>query len=134
MYGCGKGCLILIPSRLPQISCLTLSLKCFYSESDNCPTVRIGPLLQIPHLPRVGPVLLILLFFPLVLCPTKFCVVLYILFHWSGPPVHSQLVFCMHFSVLRCIPYVCMGRDVLHAHLLLHCLFLLRSFLFINPK
>ena len=36
VYGCGKGCLILIPFRLPQISCLTLSLKCFYSESDNC--------------------------------------------------------------------------------------------------
>ena len=27
MYGCGKDCLILIPFRLPQISCFTLSLK-----------------------------------------------------------------------------------------------------------
>ena len=29
MYGCGKDCLILIPFRLPQISCCTHSLKCF---------------------------------------------------------------------------------------------------------
>ena len=46
MYGCGKDCLILIPFRLPQISCFTLSLKCFSSDSDNCPAVRIRPLLQ----------------------------------------------------------------------------------------
>ena len=32
-----QGCLILIPFRLPQISCFTLSLKCFSSDSDNCP-------------------------------------------------------------------------------------------------
>ena len=64
MYGCGKDCLIQF--RLSQISCFTLSLKCFSSDSDNCPDVRIGPLLQSPHLPRAGPVLLTLLFFPLV--------------------------------------------------------------------
>ena len=39
MYGCGKDCLLLIPFRLPQISCFTLSLKCFSSDSDNCPNV-----------------------------------------------------------------------------------------------
>ena len=61
---CGKDCLILIPFILPQIGCFTLSLKCFFSDSDNHPTVRIGPLLQFPHLPRAGPVLLTLLFFP----------------------------------------------------------------------
>ena len=33
-HGCGKDCLILIPFRLPQISCFTLSLKCFSSDSD----------------------------------------------------------------------------------------------------
>ena len=125
MYGCCKDCLILTPFRLPQISCLTLSLKCFFSDSDNNPTVGIRPLLQIPHLLRVGPVLLLLLFFPLVPCPTKFCVVLCILFHWSGPPVHSQLVFCMHFCVLRCIPHVSVERNVLHAHLLCRHLVLL---------
>ena len=97
MYGCDKDCLILIPFRLPQISCFTLSPDSFSSDSDNCPDVGIGPLLQFPHLLRAGPVLLTLLFFPLV--PTKFCMVLYILFCWSGTPLHSQLVFCMHFCI-----------------------------------
>jgi hypothetical protein len=32
MYGCSKDCLILIPFRLPLISCFTLSLKCFSSD------------------------------------------------------------------------------------------------------
>ena len=66
MHGCSKDCLILIPVRLPQISCFTLSLKYFSSDSDNFPTVGIETLLQFPHPPRVGPVLLILLFFPIV--------------------------------------------------------------------
>ena len=60
-----QGCLILIPFRLPQMSCFTLSLKCFSSDSDNCPAVGIGPLLQFPHPPRASPILLTLLFFPL---------------------------------------------------------------------
>ena len=34
MSGCGKDCLSLILFRLPKISCLTLSLKCFSSDSD----------------------------------------------------------------------------------------------------
>ena len=66
MYGCGKDCLLLIPFRLPQISCSTLSLKYFFSDSGSCPAVGIRPLLQFPHQPRVCPVLLTLLFFPLV--------------------------------------------------------------------
>ena len=66
MYGRGKDYLILIPFRLPQISCFTLSLKCSSSELDNCPSVGIGPLLRFPHWWRAGPVLLTLLFFPLV--------------------------------------------------------------------
>ena len=64
MYGCGKDCLILIPFRLPQISCFTLSLKCFSSDSHNCPNVGTGPLLQFPHRLRAGPIVLTLLFFP----------------------------------------------------------------------
>ena len=52
--------------RLSQISCFTLSLKCFSSDSDNCPDVGIGPLLLFPHPPRAGPVLLTFLFSPLV--------------------------------------------------------------------
>ena len=60
--------------RLTQISCFTPSLKCFSSDSDNCPHVGTGPLVQFPHLLRAGPVLLRLLFFPLVPCPIEFCV------------------------------------------------------------
>ena len=99
MYGCSKDFLILIPFRLLQISCFTLILQCFSSGSDNCPDVGIRPLLQFPHPLRASPVLLTLLFFPLVPCPTEFCMVLYILFRWSGTPVCSQLVFCKHFCV-----------------------------------
>jgi len=63
IYGFIKDCLILIPFRLPQIICFTLSLKCFSSDSDSCPNVGLRPLLQFPHLLRAGPVLLTLLFF-----------------------------------------------------------------------
>ena len=66
MYGCGKDCLIFTPFMLPLISCFTLSLKCFSSDSDSCPDMRIGPLLQFPHPPRVRLILLTLLVFPLV--------------------------------------------------------------------
>ena len=44
-----QGLSVLIPSRLPQISCFTLSLKCFSSNPDICPNVGIRPLLQFPH-------------------------------------------------------------------------------------
>ena len=70
--------------------------------------------LQFPHPLRAGPVLLTLCFPPLSLHSTKFCVVLYVLFCWSGTPVHSQMVFCMHFCVWRCIPDVSVERDVLY--------------------
>ena len=49
-----------------RLAVFTLSLKCLSSDSDNCPDVGIGPLLQFPYLPRAGPALLTLLFFPLV--------------------------------------------------------------------
>ena len=118
VYSCGKDCLIPIPFRLPQISCLTLSLKCFSTDSDSCPDVGIGPLLQFPNLPRAGPILLTLLFFPLVLSSYQLlCGSLYS-FLWSGTPGHSQLVFCMHFCVLRYILDISVERDVLHVHLL----------------
>ena len=64
--GCCKDCLLLIPSGPPQISCFTLRLKGFSSDSDNCPDSGIRSLLQFPHPPRAGPVLLTLLFLPLV--------------------------------------------------------------------
>ena len=66
MYGFVKDCLILILFRLPQISCFTLSLKCFSSDSDNCPDVGLVPMFKFPYPLRAGPVLLTLLFFPLV--------------------------------------------------------------------
>ena len=99
MYGCSKNCLILIPFRLPQISCFTLSLKCFSSDSDNCLQCGDQAPAPVPQLsegrssPTNTPS------FPQFLCPTKFCMVLYSLFCWSGTAVHSQLVFCMHFCV-----------------------------------
>ena len=48
MYDCDKDCLILIPFRLPQISCFTPNLKCFSSDSNNCPYLGIRLLLQFP--------------------------------------------------------------------------------------
>ena len=61
MYGCGKDCLILIPCRLPQISCFTVSLKCFSSDSD--PLCGDRTPASVPPPLRAGPVLLTLLFF-----------------------------------------------------------------------
>ena len=118
MYGWGKDCLILIPFRLPQTSCFTLSLKCFSSDSDNCPDVGIGPLLQFPHPLKVQSYSHSC-FFPLVPSPYWVLHGLYILFLWSGTHVHSQLVFYTHFCVWRCIPDVSVERDVFHAHLLI---------------
>ena len=79
----GKDCLILIPFRLLQISCFSLSLKCFSSDSDN-PGVGMRPLLQFPHPQRAGPVILTVPVFPLV--PSSYQVFfgsIYILFCWS---------------------------------------------------
>ena len=84
------------------------------------PGVIRPPLLQLPHWPRAGPVLLTLLSPNLqFLCPTEFCMIPYILFHQSGTPVRFQMVFCMHFCVWRCIPDISTERDVFHIHLLL---------------
>ena len=99
MYDCSKDCLILIPFRLPQISCFTLGLKCFSSDSDNCPDAGVEPLLQFPHPLRASPVLLTLRFPLQFLHPTEFCMVPYILFCWPGTPLCSQLVFSTHFCV-----------------------------------
>ena len=92
MYGCRKDCLILIPLRLPQISCFTLSLKYFCSDSDNCPSVGTGPLFQFPHQLRAGPVLLTLLFFPSSFVLPSF-VWLYMFFS-TGQVLLSALSWC----------------------------------------
>ena len=60
------------------------------------PMWGLVPCFSSPNTLRAGPVLLTLLFFPQFLYPTEFCVILCIIFHWSGIPVCSQLVFCMH--------------------------------------
>ena len=80
-----KDCLLLIPFRLPQISCFTLSLNCFSSDSDNCPDTRIRPLPQFPHPPRAGPVLLTLLFFPLVPSSYRVSIYSFLLIRYSCP-------------------------------------------------
>ena len=51
---------------MSQISCFTLSLKCFSCVPNNCPNMGIKPLLQFPHPPRARSVLLTFLFFPLL--------------------------------------------------------------------
>ena len=85
-------CVILIPFRLPQISCFTLSLGCFSSVLDSCPDVRIWPLFQFPHPPGAGPVLLTLLFSVCFLHPSEFCM-LYIFFS-SGQVLLPALCWC----------------------------------------
>ena len=97
-YGCGKDCLILLPFRLPQLSCFTLSLNVsplirqLPPRGDQTPA-SVPPPAEGRSSPTNSTV------FPQLLHPTKFCVVPYFLFRWSGPPVWSQLVFCMHFCV-----------------------------------
>ena len=45
-----------------------------------------------------------------LLCPAKFCMVLYVLFWWSGTPAHSQLVFCKIFCVWKLYSW-CICRE-----------------------
>ena len=74
---------------------LSNSLKCFPDLT----------LLQFPHSPGAGPVLLtLLLFFPLYFHPTEYCLDLYIPFQGSGTPACSQLLFWKIFCIWRCIP------------------------------
>ena len=98
---------------------LSSSLKCFSSVLNSCPNVNSDPCfssstsqVQVQSCSHSS-------FPPYFLHPTEFCMVLYILFQWSGTPVHSQLAFCKIFCVWRCIPDKSMERDVLHVYLLL---------------
>ena len=75
-----------------------LSLKYFSSnqtvaQCGDWTAASVPPLAEGRSSPTNTPV------FPQFLHPTEFCVGLYILSHWSGTPVCSQLVFCMHFCV-----------------------------------
>ena len=119
MYGCIKDGLILITFRLPQISCFTLSLKYFCSDSDNCPSVGTGPLFQFPHQLRAGPVLLTLLFFPSSFVLPSF-VWLYMFFS-TGQVLLSALSWrsaCTSVSEGVFLMYP-VERHALHNHLLL---------------
>ena len=96
--GLWQGLLILIAFRLSQISCFTLSLKYFSSDSENCPDVEIRNLLQFPHPPRAGPVLVPLLFPPSIsfILPSFawFCI-----FFSVGLILLSTLSWCAHTCV-----------------------------------
>ena len=84
--------LILIPFMLSQISCFTLSLKCFSSDSDNCPDAGIRPLLQFPHPQRAGPVLLTLPFPPSSFVLPSFA--RFYIFFSTGQVLLSTLSWC----------------------------------------
>ena len=125
MYGWGKDCLILIPFRLPQISSVTLNLECFSSDSDNCPEVGIGPLLQFPHPPRAEPVLLTLLFPPLV--PSSYWVLHGSMYFSTGQVFLSTLSRCSaRTSVSEGVFLMYLWREMYHIHLLLWHLVLLQ--------
>ena len=81
-----------IPFRLPRISCFSLSLKCFSFDSDNCPSVGIGPLLQFPHPPRAGPVLLTPVFAPSSFILPSFA--WFYIFFSTGQVLLSTLSWC----------------------------------------
>ena len=125
-------CVILIPLGLLQLTCFTLSLKCFSSVPNNCPDEGIRPLLQFPYLPRAGSVLLTLLFFPLlpssyqVLCGSiySFPVIRYSCLLSAG--ILQTLLF------LKVYSWLSMERDVFHIHLHLHHLVLITSLFFIS--
>ena len=112
IYDCGKDSLILIPFRLSLTSCFTLSFKCFSSDSDNCPNVGIRPLLQFPHPPMADPVLLTLLFFPLVsssyqVLHDSTCSFPVVRYSWPPSAAILQPLLCLYFWCIcgeRCIP------------------------------
>ena len=110
-YGCGKDCLIFIPFRLPQISCFTVSLKCFSSDSDNCPNVGIGHLLQFFHSPRVGPVLLLLPPHPSSFIRPSF--LWFYIFFSTGQVLLSTLSWCsVCTSVFEGVFLMCLWREL----------------------
>ena len=96
-----KDCLILISFRLPQISCFTLSLKCFSSDLDSCSCVGIGSLLQFPTAmgrssPTNSPV------FP----PSSFILSSFVWFWYSFPLVRYSCLLSagiLHALLWRCI-------------------------------
>ena len=121
MYGCSKDCLILIPFRLPQISCFTLSFVSPLTQTialcgDRTPA-SVPPPAEGRSSPNNTPV------FPLV--PLSYRVL-----HGSIYSCPLIRYFCpLSAGVLQhfCIPDVSVERDILHVHLLLCHLALLKS-------
>ena len=114
MYGCCNDCLILIPFRPPQISRFTLSLQCFSSDSDIALMWGSDPWFSFPYLPRAGPFLLTLLFFPLV--PLSYRVLLWFyIFFSTGQVLLSAFNWC---SALLCLKvyswWICGERCTAH--------------------
>ena len=103
MYGSGKDYLILITFRVLQISYFTLKLKCFYSDSDNCPNVDQNNVSVPPLVKGRSSPTNILVFLPSSFVLLRFFVVLYILF-------------CMYFCVSLYISDISAERNVLHIH------------------
>ena len=66
VYGCGMDCLILIPFTLPQISCFTLSIKCFLPWFRPLPGCGNWTSALLPPPVEGRSSLLTLLLFPLV--------------------------------------------------------------------
>ena len=134
MYGCLKDCLILIPFRLPQISCFTCSLECFCSDSDSCSYVGIGPLLKFPHHWGQVQSYLTLLLIPLV--PSSYQVLCDSLY--SFPLVRYSCV--LSAGILRALlclkvySWYIIERDVFHVHLLLCHLGLTSIKWFLQPS
>ena len=109
MHGCGKDCLILILSRLPQISCFPLSISPL--------TQIIAPLWgwdpcfsSLP--PRAGPVLLTLLFPP----PSSLILASFVwvfIFFSAGQVLLSTLSWCSALtSVSEGVSLVCPWREM----------------------
>ena len=118
MYSCSKDCLILfhlgchrsaVSLSASNVSLLAQTIALMWGL-DSCFS---SPLAE-------DPVLLTLLFLPLVASSSRVLQGSIYSFHWSDTSVHSQLEFCMHFCVWRCIPDISMERDVLYVHLLCH--------------
>ena len=127
MYGCGKDCLTLIPFRLSQISCFTLSLKCFSSDLDNSPDVGIGPLLQFPQLPRAEDLAVIYVRECLPMFSSRSFIVSCLTFRSF---IHFEFIFV--YGVRKCSSFILLQvvDQFSQHHLLkrlsfLHCIFLL---------
>ena len=125
--------LILIPFRLPQISCFTLSLRCFSSDSRQLPSCGAWTLASVPP-PTKGRSN------PPVFPPSSFILpsfAWFYIFFSAGQVLLSTLSWCSAcISVSEgVILIVSMKRDVLHVHLLLchlvpcHLAFILMSLL-----